>query len=79
MKELFPHLSQNGKILMSVDDDKSHMYVMICRATTKETIQEETLQTWQVSQDRIIKNVEVTHRKSRKEKTNRKEIIKWQT
>lgn len=45
MKELFPHLSQNGKTLMAVDDDKSHTYIMICRATTKETIPEETLQT----------------------------------
>lgn len=44
MKELFPHLSQNSKTLMVVDDDKS-LYVMICRATTKESIQEETLQT----------------------------------
>ena len=45
MEEWFPYLMQSGKTLMPVDCAKSHMYIVICRKTTEETIQGEALST----------------------------------
>lgn len=79
MEKWFPHLAQSGKTLMAVDDDKSHIYVMICRATTKETIQGEAFKntTTRSRQNpkKCLSNPQEGKRREA-EKTNRKEIIK---
>lgn len=56
-------------------DYKLHMYNVIPKATTKNTIQRDTLQikkTLQINQNVILNNVQVTHRKKKIEGTENK-------
>lgn len=84
MEEWFPHLAQSGKTLMPVDGEKSHasMYIIICRVTTKQTIQGDILKNaihksrWNPKE--CSSNPKEGKRREA-EKTNRQELIKWHT
>lgn len=83
MEEAFPHLVHSGKTPMPIGSGKSHVCIIICRATTKETTQGDTLRNAINKSRWNPKNVQVTHRKARREKQrknkNRKGMLKWQT
>ena len=82
MEEWFPYLMQSGKTLMPVDCAKSHMYIVICRKTTEETIQGDALKNT-INKSRCSRKKCSSNpwegKKREAEKIKRKEIIKWQT
>lgn len=53
MKVRIPHIIQNGAILIWIDGYKSHMYIVILRAITIQTIQKDTLKST-VNLDEIL-------------------------
>lgn len=68
MEVRFLYFTQSGKMLIPVDCHKSHMYIVIYKATSTKVIQRDTMKNTTKNQEVILKNVQVTHRKARKEK-----------
>lgn len=63
MKVRFLQFTESGKMLISLDCDKPHMYIIITKATTVKTKQRDMLK---INQDvNLKKKIQVTYRKSR--------------
>lgn len=67
-EETFPKFTQSGKILISVEIKKLFMYIEILRATITKTIQRDMLKSTTYKSTEFLKDVQVTHRKTGKEK-----------
>lgn len=69
-------------MLIPVDCDKPHMYIITLRATTMKTIQKDTLKST-INKSRCLSNAQGSKKTETEEqepqKTNRKHIVRWQT
>lgn len=81
------HFFWSGKMLMPIDCNKSHMYIITPRATSKKTIQRDALKNIIIKSKWNPKKCSINTQEGKKggtevqetEETKRKQIITWKT